>query len=354
MELDKLRKRIDEVDAQIVKLMNQRAEIAKSIGEIKRKNNEAIYIPAREEAIYKHVSGLNEGPLSDECVKSVYRELMSGCIALQRPLKVSYLGPAGTFTHDAARTKFGDSVQYVPASTLDDVFQQVERGRTDYGVVPVENSTEGGIHETLTRFLTSPVKVSAEIISEIHHALLANCRFEEIAKVYSRAQVFTQTRRWLAANLPHARQIYVNSTSAAAERATREQGAAAIAKREVAAAHNLQVLRDHIEDYTHNVTRFFVLGYHMGEPTGDDKTAVLCSVKDKVGALHELLRPFKEYGINMTKIESFPSPTTAWQYYFFIDFLGHPEEDRTRQALEEMKEECVEFRVLGAFPRCEG
>ena len=354
MDLEGLRKKIDEIDARIVELMNRRAEIVVEIGGLKRSANETVYMPDREEAIYDHVAGLNEGPLSGQCLRAVYRELMSGCIALQKPLAISYLGPPGTFTHDAARSKFGDSVEYVPAATLEEVFQQVEHGRADYGVVPVENSTEGGIHETLTRFLTSPLKVSAEIVTEIHHALLARCTFEQITKVYSRPQAFTQTRRWLATNLPNVQQIDVSSTAAAAEIAAREEGAAAIAKREVAAAHGLQVLQDHIEDYAHNVTRFFVLGRHISAPTADDKTALLCSVKDKAGALHDLLIPFKTHGINMAKIESFPSPTTAWQYYFFIDFLGHPDNEGTRQAMQEMQQECVEFRILGAFPRWSG
>jgi len=354
MDLQLLRKKIDEIDAQIVELMNRRAEIVLEIGRLKRDRNQAVYAPHREEAIYNHVVSLNKGPLSEQCLRAVYRELMSGCIALQKPLSISYLGPPGTFTHDAARSKFGDSVQYVPAATLEEVFEQVERGRADYGVVPVENSTEGGIHETLTRFLTSPLKVSAEIVTEIHHALLARCPLEQIKKVYSRPQAFTQTRRWLAANLPGVPQIDVSSTAAAAEIAASEEGAAAIAKSDLAATHGLRVLQDHIEDYAHNVTRFFVLGHHIGAPTGDDKTALLCSVKDKAGALHDLLIPFKEYGINMTRIESFPSPTTAWQYYFFIDFQGHPDEDRIRQALQKMQQECAQFRILGAFPRWRG
>lgn len=351
MDMDDLRERIDEVDARIVELLNERAHVVTEIGEIKRENDGAIYIPAREEAVYQHVTDLNGGPLSDTCIKAIYRELMSGCIALEKTLRISYLGPEGTFTHDAARSKFGESVEYVSASTLDEVFEMVESGRAEYGVVPVENSTEGGIHETLTRFLTSSVRVSAEVVREIHHALLAKCSLDEVETVYSKAPVFTQTRRWLSTNLPDAEHAYVNSTSAAAELAAEVQGGAAIARQDLAAEHGLNVLADHIEDYSHNVTRFFVLGDHVSPPTGNDKTALLCSVKDKVGALHDLLMPFKKYGINMTKIESFPSPTMAWRYYFFIDFAGHPDDEQTRQAMAEMEKECVEFRVLGAFPR---
>jgi len=217
--------------------------------------------------------------------------------------------------------------------------------------VPVENSTEGGIRETLARFLDSPLKVCAEIVFEIHHSLLANCKLAEIARVYSKGTVFGQTRRWLREHLPGAELIDVASTSRAAELAASEEGAAAIGHAQLAAVHGLKLLFENIEDTAHNVTRFFVLGDHVSGPTGDDKTALLCSVKDKVGALHDLLAAFKGHGINMTKIESFPSPSAAWQYYFFIDFVGHPEEERTRDAMEAMREECESFRVLGAFPR---
>lgn len=354
MELDELRKEIDRLDAEVIRLINERAELAKEIGHAKSETKQPLYVPAREQAVYEHVSEVNEGPLSDACVKAVFREIMSGCLALQKGLKIAYLGPEGSFTHEAALSKFGGSVEYVAVPTLEDVFEEVERGRADMGVVPVENSTEGGIHETLTRFLNSPLKVQAEITRQIHHSLLANCPLEEVTTVYSKLTVFVQTRRWLKENLPHARQADVSSTSAAAERACHEKGAAAIARADVASRYGLKVLRENIQDYAHNVTRFFLLGNSSNTPTGDDKTALLCSTKDKVGALHDLLAPFKKHGINMTKIESFPSPTTAWQYYFFIDFLGHPDQERIRLALEEMEKECVEFRILGAFPRNDG
>jgi len=354
MDLERLRKRVDELDAQIVRLINQRAEVAREIGQVKARGNDAVYIPAREDAIYKNISALNSGPLSDACLKAVYREIISGCRALEQPIRVAYLGPEGTFTHMAAKANFGESVDYISEATIDGVFSEVERGRADYGVVPVENSTGGGIYETLTRFLDSPLKACAEIVLEVHHALLARCPGEEVKRIYSRGQVFAQTRRWLQSHMPHAELMEVSSTSVAAQRASREDGAAAIAHASLAAAHGLRVLFDRIEDCSHNITRFFVLGTHMSQPTGDDKTALLCSVRDKPGALYDLLTPFKRSGTNMTKIESFPSPTAAWQYYFFIDFLGHPDDERTQQALKEMQAECVSFKILGAFPRWRG
>jgi chorismate mutase/prephenate dehydratase len=354
MELDDLRKKVDELDVQIVQLINRRAELACQIGSLKERHGESVYMPAREEEVYRRISDLNKGPLPDSCLRAVYREIMSGCLALQKPLTVAYLGPEGTFTHMAARAKFGDSVRYAPVLTIGEVFGEVEKGRAGYGVVPVENSTGGGIHETLTRFLDSPLSVCAEILLDIHHALMAKCGPQEVRRVYSNSQVFGQTRRWTQTHLPNVEQVAVASTSLAAEMAAREEGAAAIGNASLAAAHGLDVLFDHIEDYAHNVTRFFVVGTHVSQPTGDDKTAVLCSVKDKVGALHDLLEPFKEHGINMTKIESFPSPSAAWQYYFFIDFLGHPDHESIRLAIQKMGAECVSLKVLGAFPRCRG
>jgi len=351
MQLDDLRKKVDELDEQIVRLINDRARVARQIGEVKAGNNSAIYAPAREQAVYRHVSEVNEGPLPDGVLRAVYREIISGCLALERPIRVAYLGPEGTFTHIAAKANFGQSASYVSAATIGDVFTEVERGRADYGVVPVENSTGGGIHETLTRFLTSPLNVCAEIAQEIHHALMAKCPLEEIKRIYSKGAVLAQTRSWLQTHVPHVELREAASTSAAAEMASREPGAAAIGHASLAGPHGLRVLYDCIEDYAHNVTRFFVLGKHMSEPTGDDKTALLCSVKDKSGALYDLLTPFKEHGINMSKIESFPSPDAAWQYYFFIDFLGHPRDEEVRRALERMEAECVSFKILGAFPR---
>ncbi|MCD6416748.1 MAG: prephenate dehydratase [Planctomycetes bacterium] len=351
MNLDDLRNKIDRLDEQIVRLINERARIARQIGKRKAEENSFAYAPARQQEIFQNVLGVSEGPLPPETLRAIYREIMSGCLALEKRIKVAYLGPEGTFTHMAARANFGEAVTYVPVATIDDVFGEVERKRADYGVVPVENSTGGGIHQTLTRFLDSSLKVCAEIVQEIHHALLARCPLEEVRKVYSREQVFSQTRRWLQSRLPGCEQKQVLSTSVAAERAAGEQGAAAIGSANLADAHGLNVLADHIEDYTHNVTRFFVLGGEMGAPTGNDKTALLCSVRDKPGALHDLLVPFREHDINMTMIESFPSPSAAWQYYFFIDFLGHPDDEGAAKALEEMKAQASSFKVLGAFPR---
>jgi len=353
MELEGLREKIDEIDTQIVRLVNERAEVARQVGDVKARQGASFYSPSREGKVYARICRLNEGPLSDACLRAVYREIISGCLALETPLKISYLGPEGTFTHDAACSRFGDSAQYMPATTIDDVFTEIERGRATYGVVPVENSTGGGIYETLTRFLDSPLKVCAEIVREIHHALMASCPFEQIRRVYSRPQVFGQTRRWLQRHMADVELTGVSSTSAAARQAATEEGAAAIGSASLAAVHGLNVLFDRIEDYSHNVTRFFVLGDHISEPSGDDKTALLCSIKDRSGALHDLLGAFKDHGINMTKIESFPSPVAAWRYYFFIDFIGHPADGEIKDALAAMEDQCESLKMLGAFPRAQ-
>jgi chorismate mutase/prephenate dehydratase len=354
MQLDDLRRKVDELDEQIVRLISERAGVASRIGEIKAKSNSTIYAPAREDAVYRHLSEVNRGPLPDSVLRAVYREIISGCLALERPIRVAYLGPEGTFTHIAARANFGDAARYLSCATIEDTFTEVERQRADYGVVPVENSTGGGIHETLTRFLTSPLNVCAEIARPIHHALMAKCPLEQISRIYTKGAVLGQARKWLQTHVPGVELMESASTSAAAELASREEGAAAIGNASLAAAHGLRVLFDGIEDYAHNVTRFFVLGTHMSERTGDDKTALLCSVKDKAGALYDMLTPFKTHGISMTKIESFPSPDAAWQYYFFIDLLGHPSDAKVREALQQMEAECVSFKILGAFPRSKG
>ncbi len=351
MSLMELRKRIDEIDGQIVRLINQRAQVVCDVGRLKAEGKANIFAPAREQAVYSRVMEASEGPMEPQALRAIFREIMSGCIALGEPLTIAYLGPAGTFTHWAARSRFGDSVRYVPVPSMDAVFTEVERKRANYGVVPVENSTEGGIRETLARFLDSPLRVCAEIIYEIHHCLMARCPIEEVGKIYSKGTVFAQTRGWLKNNLPNAELVDVASTGQGAEMAAAENGAAAIGHGSLAAAYGLVPLTANIEDLAHNVTRFFVLGHHISRPTGKDKTSILCSVKDKAGALHDLLMPFKNSEISMTFIESFPSPKTAWQYHFFIDFVGHPEDEASRRALEHMEQQCESFTILGAFPR---
>jgi chorismate mutase/prephenate dehydratase len=349
--LSELRQEIDAMDAEIVKLINQRARIAMEIGAVKHASGAPIYSPAREKQVARRVREANKGPLPDECIEAVYREIISGCLALEKPVTVCYLGPKGTFSELAALKRFGHSAEYVMAGTLGEIFENVERGRSEYGVVPVENSTEGGIHETLGCFLTSRLKVCAEITLAVRLCLLGRCAVKDVKRVYSKGAALGQCREWLATNLAEAELREASSTAKAAEHAQVEEGSAAVGRSELAGEYGLQVLAESIEDYPHNYTRFFVISTHTSRPSGEDKTSILCSVKDKVGALHDLLRPFKEAGINITRIESFPSPTTAFQYYFFIDFEGHLEDAKVAALLEEVRAECATLRILGAFPK---
>jgi len=330
--------------------MNERAKIVTEIGKIKEDNSGPVYVPSREKMVLERIAHYNTGPLPSSVIGAVYREIISGCRALERPLTVCFLGPSGTFSELASIQKFGSSTNFLMAGTLSEIFDFVERRRADYGVVPVENSTQGGIHETLSCFLESPLKVCAEITLRIQMSLLGRCPLSEVKRIYSKRVAFEQCRQWIQKNVPWAELEETDSTAAAADLAEREEGAAAVGRRELAADHELDVLCESIEDYAHNFTRFFVISDHIGEPTGADKTALLCAVKHKVGALHDLLRPFKEYAINVTKIESFPSPREAFRYYFFIDFQGHLEQQHVKETLANVEKECVDFRVLGAFP----
>lgn len=350
-QLEELRSKIDDLDHRIVELLNARAKVVIEIGKIKHANNEPIYVPSREKVVLKRVCDYNAGPLANACIEAVYRELISGSRALEKPLAVCFLGPKGTFSEAAAISKFGKSAEYVPAGTLSDIFDIVERGQADYGVVPVENSTQGGITETLGRFLDTPLKVCGEIVVRVRLSLLGRCKLSEVKRVYSKGVALGQCRQWLQKNLPHAELIETASTSLAAEHAVKEDGAAAVGRAELVTEYPIKNIRESIEDFPNNFTRFFVIGNHISDPTGCDKTALLCSVKDKSGALHDLLTPFKQNAINITKIESFPSPKAAFQYFFFIDFEGHVQDEKVSQALAEAEKECGQFRVLGAFPR---
>lgn len=278
---------------------------------------------------------------------------MPEALSSEKRLKVAYLGPQATYTHLASLEKFGDSVKHIACNSIPDVFAEVERGGCDYGVVPVENSTEGIISHTLDMFIESDLKICSEIIIEISHNLLANCRMDEIKKVYSNPQVFGQCRFWLEGNLSGRELIEVSSTSTAAQLAFSEGNAAAIASELAGKRYNLGVLASSIEDSPHNVTRFLVIGKTIVKPTHRDKTSIMFSIKDRVGALHAMLTPFKENEINLTKIESRPSRKKAWDYYFFVDLEGHCEDKKVAKALKRLEEECQYLKVLGSYPRGE-
>ena len=350
MGLERLREEIDILDMKIVELLNERAGVVKEIGEIKKRTNAQVYVPDREKQVYERITAHNKGPISNKCLMNIYRELMAGSLVLERSTKVSYLGPEGTFSYFAARDKFGSSVEYLPLNAIDTVFKEVANEHTDYGIVPVENTTEGGIRETLNMFIEYDVKVCAEIIMPIHHNLMANCKIDKIKKIYSKPQVFSQCRLWLANNFEKVDLLDVGSTTEAAIIAAKEKDSAAIAHSEVAKIYGIEILQHDIEDNPNNITRFFVLSREFSSPTGHDKTAVMCYVKNEAGALYNILEPFKKYKINLTDIEPLPTRKKAWDYCFYIDFAGHASDENVKNALEEVNKTCIDLNIIGSFP----
>ncbi|AKJ64274.1 prephenate dehydratase [Kiritimatiella glycovorans] len=354
MTLDQWRGKIDAIDAELVRLLNERTRIALEIGKLKKEAGAEIYVPSRERAVLQRLEELNGGPLPAESLRAIYREIMSASLALERDLKIAYLGPRATFTHEAARSRFGGSVEYVSCSTIGDVFSDVENRNVDYGVVPIENSTEGAVTHTLDRFVDTTVRICAEIFLPISLNLLSRAGRESIARVYSKEEAFGQCRRWLNENLPGVEQIPVGSTASAAERAAREEDSAAIAGWLASDLYGISVLERNIQDVSGNVTRFLVLGRSFSAPTGKDKTSILFSVKHKAGALYDALSVFSGSGVNMTRIESRPNRTKAWEYNFFVDFEGHAEDEEAKRTLEKLSEHCLMLRVLGSYPNMGG
>ncbi len=350
MNLKKLRGKIDALDSKIIELFNERADVVRKIGAIKKRTNAQVYSPDREKEVYEKVSAKNKGPLSDKCLFAIYRELMAGSLMLEKPVKVSYLGPEGTFSYFAAKEKFGASVEYLPINGIDSVFRDVSSERADYGIVPVENTTEGGIRETLNMFIECDVKVCAEIIMPVHHNLMAKCKLGDIRKIFSKPQVFAQCRLWLANNFKQVDLLDVGSTTEAAKIAARGKNTAAIAHSEVARIYGLKILRRNIEDFTNNITRFFVLSREFPPRTGNDKTAIMCHTKNEAGALLKILEPFKKYKINLADIEPLPTRRKAWDYCFFIDFAGHAHDEKVKRALKEVSKRCIDMKIMGSFP----
>ncbi len=350
MNLDKLRRKIDDFDSKIIELFNERANVVKEIGAIKNRKNAQIYAADREKQLFEKVSAKNKGPLTDKCLFAVYRELMAGSIMLERPVKVSYLGPEGTFSYFAAKEKFGSSIEYISLNGIDTVFKEVESERADYGIVPVENSTEGGIRETLNMFIECDVKVCAEIIMPVHHNLMATCKKSEIKKIYSKPQALSQCKLWLANNFQKVDLLDIGSTAEAAKIASKEKYAAAIAHSEVARIYGLKILRRNIEDYANNITRFFVLSREFPPRTGNDKTAIMCHTKNEAGSLFKILEPFKKHNINLSDIEPLPTRKKAWDYCFFIDFAGHAYDEKVKRALKDVGKRCIDMKIMGSFP----
>lgn len=349
--VEKLRKEIDEIDNTILTLLNKRSNIVLDIAHIKRNENAKFYSPERERQILERLTTLNKGPFPNETLKVIYREILSASLSLEEPLKVACLGPLATFTHLAALRHFGSSAQFIPVESIKDVFDTVEKGKADFGVVPIENSNEGVISYTLDLFIDSELKVSAEVLLEITHNLLSlSGDRSKIKKVYSFSPATAQCRRWIQQNLAGIPVVEATSTANAAELASRDEDAAAIASDLAAKIYNLQFIERHIEDSRQNYTRFLVISKDFPKESGHDKTSIMFTLKNKPGSLYNSLEPFKKAKINLTKIESRPSKRKAWEYIFFADMEGHIENKKLRKAIDAVKENCLFLKILGSYP----
>jgi chorismate mutase/prephenate dehydratase len=348
-DLKKLRDQIDAIDDQVLKLVSERARLAHTIGQVK--NGGPIYRPEREAQVLRRLQEQNEGPLSSESVSAIFRTVMSHCRALEKELSVAFLGPLGTFSEEAANKQFGGLSKPVQCASIDEVFQTVESGAVDYGVVPVENSTEGGIGRTLDLLLQTSLNICGEVELPVHHNLL--CKTEDkgtIKKLYSHAQSLAQCHEWLNRNLPGVERQAVVSNSEAARLASLEDSSAAIASRRAGELFGLNLLAENIEDDPRNTTRFLVLSSHDVAPSGKDKTSLAMAARNVPGAVVSLLEPLARHGVSMTKFESRPAHTGLWEYVFFVDIEGHRKDERVAKALEEVAERAAFLKVLGSYP----
>lgn len=351
MSLEALRKKINHLDSKIVSLLNDRAKLSTDIGKEKLKSKRSIYSPEREKQVLERIKHLNRGPMSAEGLEAIYREIMSTSLSLEKPLNIAYLGTQGSFTYMAAFNQFGSQVEYVSCNTINDVFQKVEHEDCDYGVVPIENSVEGAVTHTFDLLVDSDLKICRQRMLKISHCLLSKSKdFKRIKAIYSNPQVFGQCRNWLLQNLPHAGQIFVDSTTLAAQLALKNKNSAAIASSLAAKVYKLPILKSNIQDIAHNTTKFLVISKQDVPPTGKDRTSILFSIRDRVGALHAMLTPFLKNKINLTKIESRPSKKRAWDYYFFVDFEGHRQDKNVKKALKQLEDMCKYLKILGSYP----
>jgi chorismate mutase/prephenate dehydratase len=360
LDLAEIRKRINDVDERLQALINERATIAQQVGVAKGDLGSAVdyYRPEREAEVLRKVLERNDGPMRDEEILRLFREIMSACLAQQEPLKIGFLGPEGTFTQTAVFKHFGHSVRALPFHTIDEVFQEVECGAADFGVVPIENSTEGSVNNTLDMFLTSPLKIAGEIELKIEQHLMSKMTgLESIERICAHEQSLAQCRGWLREYLPHIELIGMSSNAAGARRARDEDGSAAIGPEVAADVYELKIMVNNIEDRPDNATRFLVVGRKLLAASGEDKTTILVSTSDTAGGagvLHNLLQPLAKQGVSMTRIESRPSRRKKWDYVFFIDIEGHAEESPIAEALADLEKNSSLFRVLGAYPKAIG
>ena len=346
-----LRGKIDRIDQEMVKWMNDRAKLALEIGKLKNNSGISAYAPAREDEVLGRVLAMSKGPLSDRCVRAVFRELISGSRALEKDLRVAYLGPAYSYSHLAAIHRFGQSVELIPVSNIAAVFEEINLRQADYGIVPIENSTDGRVADTLDMFTRLPAHICGEVQLRIHHNLLGKCPRAEVEEVYSKPQALSQCRNWLAKHLPGARMIEVTSTSTAAQLAQDKPGAAAIASLQAGVQYGLDVLAADIEDNKSNLTRFAVIGDESGLRTGNDKCSLMFEITHKPGALADAMNVFKRNRLNLTWIESFPISRPEGGYMFFVEFEGHEDDARVRRAISALERKAVRLEILGSYAR---
>ena len=351
-ELAKLREGIDALDGELLQLINERAKLARRIGEIKHGN---IYRPEREAQVLRRVAERNPGPLSAAAAQRIVREVMSACLALEQPLTIAYLGPAGTYSESAARKHFGGAPTLLPCPAIDDVFRVIEAGNAHYGVVSIENSTEGAIGRSLDLLLSSPLRICGEINLPIHHNLMSRCAaVADVTRIYSHAQSLAQCHEWLNRNLPLAARVPVASNAEAARLAAGEAGAAAVAGDAAAELYALPILAASIEDDPNNTTRFVIIAEHDAGISGADRTSLVCSARNRPGAVHQLLAPFADNGVSMTRLESRPARGfggSRWEYVFYIDIEGHRSEPAVARALEELRHRAGFVKELGSYPK---
>ena len=354
--LEQLRAQIDALDEKLQGLINERASLAQSVASVKRAEEggePVFYRPEREAQVLRMVKERNQGPLDAEVIARLFREVMSACLALEQPMKVAFLGPEGTFTHQAVLTHFGHGVTAVPMNAIAEVFREVDAGAANYGIVPVENSTEGVVTHTLDTFMESGLKICGEVELRIHHHLMIGpaTRRDSISRIYSHQQTLAQCRKWLDSHMPNAERIAVASNAQAAKRLKDEWNAAAIAGEMAAELYGMEIIHRNVEDRPDNTTRFIIIGKQDTPTSGNDKTSIMASGKNRPGLLYSVLEPFKRHGVNLTRLESRPSRAEKWNYVFFIDFEGHRDDPGVQKLLAELEADSLNIRFLGSYPK---
>ncbi len=349
--LKPLRDQIDAIDAEILELLCRRGEVVQQVGHTKAKSDAPVFRPEREAQVLRGVAERNRGPLANEDVQTIFREIMSACRALERRTTVAYLGPAGTYSEQAALQQFGRTIEGMACASIDEVFRAAEAGTADFGVVPIENSTEGTINRTLDLLLQSPLIISGELSIPVHHSLMTKTgTMQKVKLICAHAQALAQCQAWLNQHFPNIERLAVASNGEAARMASEDPTVAAVAGELAGEKYNLQVVHSHIQDDPHNRTRFAIIGRLQTVPSGNDQTSVVLSVKNQAGAVYKMLEPLARYGVSMTRFESRPARTGSWEYNFFIDIEGHAKDEKVAQALKELKEHAAYFKLLGSYP----